>query len=213
MTDPEERVQYSTPRRLQIPTGFYTLLWVLRAIETCKLHCALVAKAGNGRASAHSGRTPVPGLSALRPESLVASNMLEVTGEVIGASELMKWFGYWPSFHDAEVLDVELHRTGDSTVRIHTFEMTNDVDTQGFFVCTKHVVVDFVLQGLNSLHLDHFNTQNVISGLDLKQTAEGFELALDGCYGVEGTLTAERISIRIQPGPPIDSQYRTVAQP
>jgi hypothetical protein len=51
--------------------------------------------------------------------------MLEVIDEIPGTLELVKWFGYWPSFHDAEVLDLELHRTGGSTVRIHTFEMTD----------------------------------------------------------------------------------------
>ena len=138
--------------------------------------------------------------------------MLEVTDEVPGASELTRWFGYWPSFHDAEVLDLELHRAGYSTVRIHTFEMTSEIDTQGFFIFTKHVIVEFILEGVKNLHLDDFNAQNVISGLDLKQTAEGFELVLEGCYGVEGTITADRIRIQIQPGPPIDSQYRNLAQ-
>jgi hypothetical protein len=58
--------------------------------------------------------------------------MLEVTDEVPGSSELIKWFGYWPSFHDAEVLELGLHRTGRSIVRIHAFEMTGNVNSQGF---------------------------------------------------------------------------------
>lgn len=40
--------------------------------------------------------------------------MLEVTDEVPVSSELIRWFGYWPSFHDAEVLEIELRRTGHS---------------------------------------------------------------------------------------------------
>ncbi|MBI1792171.1 MAG: hypothetical protein HYR60_32000 [Acidobacteria bacterium] len=59
-------------------------------------------------------------------------NERELTGEVPGTSELIAWFGYWPSFHDAEVLDLELHRTGQSTIRIHAFETTGQVNTQGF---------------------------------------------------------------------------------
>jgi hypothetical protein len=139
--------------------------------------------------------------------------MLEVTDEIPGTSELIRWFGYWPSFHDAEVLAVELHRTGYSKVRIHAFEATSDVNRQGYFICTKHVVVGFVFEGLKNLHLEYFNGQNIISGLDLKQTPEGFELTLDGCHGVERTLTADRISIEIEPGLPTDSQYLELARP
>ena len=95
----------------------------------------------------------------------------------------------------------------------HTFETTRDVNSQGFFICTKHVIVSFVLEGLKNLHLDYFNGQNVISGLDLKQTTEGYELTLEGCHGVEGTLTADRIHIELEPGPPTDSQYKELAQP
>ena len=137
--------------------------------------------------------------------------MLEVTDEIPGTLELVTWFGYWPSFHDAEVLDLEFHRTGGSTVRIHTFEMTDQVDSQGFFICTKHVIVSFVLEGVTTLHLDDFNGQNVISGLLLKQTADGYELVLEGCHGVEGTITADRIRLGLQPGIPADSQYLKLA--
>jgi hypothetical protein len=79
----------------------------------------------------------------------------------------------------------------------------------------KHFSAFFriLLEGLKNLHLDYFNGQNVISGLDLKQTTEGYELTLEGCHGVEGTLTADRIRIEIEPGLPTDSQYRGLAQP
>jgi hypothetical protein len=145
------------------------------------------------------------------PQSLTGGNMLDVTDKVPGASELTKWFGYWPSFHDAEVLDIELHRTGHSTVRIHTFETSSETNSQGFFICTKHVIVGFILEGLKDLHLNDFNGQNVITGLDLKQIGEGYELTLEGCHGVDGTLTADRIHIDIEPGLPPDSQYRLLA--
>jgi len=62
-----------------------------------------------------------------------------------------------------------------------------------------------------NLHLDYFNAQNVISGLLLKQTAGGYELALDGCYGIEGTITADRNHLELQPGLPPDSRYLKLA--
>lgn len=134
--------------------------------------------------------------------------MLEVTDEVPGAQELIKWFGYWPSFHDAEILDLKLARTGPSTLRIHTWETTDQVDNRGFFICRKHVVVSFLFEGVTELRLDHFNGQNVISELDLRRTGEGYELSLGPCYGLEGTITADRLYLELEPGIPADSQFK-----
>jgi len=34
-------------------------------------------------------------------------------GTIEGAKNLRDWFGYWPSFHDAEVILLHLHRRSD----------------------------------------------------------------------------------------------------
>ena len=93
--------------------------------------------------------------------------MFEVTDEVPGSAELIEWFGYRPSFHDAEVLDLKLDRTGYSTVRVHTFQMADQINSRGFFICTKHVIVSSIFDGVTDLHLNGFNGQNVISGTPL----------------------------------------------
>jgi hypothetical protein len=130
--------------------------------------------------------------------------MLEVTDKVPGTLELIEWFGYWPSFHDAEVLDLKLNRTGCSTLRVHTWETTDKVNSRGSFLRTKHIVVSFVLDGIAGLHLNGFSGQNVISGLDLRQTGEVYELTLEPCYGLEGTITADHVQVKFEPGIPAD---------
>ena len=137
--------------------------------------------------------------------------MLEATDEVPGTLELIKWFGYWPSFHDGEVLDLKLDRTGCSTLRVHTWKMTDQVNSQGFYICTKHVIVSFVFAGVTDLHLNGFSGQNVISALHLCQTGEGYELTLEPCYGLEGTITANHVRVELEPGIPSDSQYLKLA--
>jgi hypothetical protein len=128
--------------------------------------------------------------------------------EVPGADALFKWFGYWPDFHDAEVLGIDLNRSGLSRVRVHTFEMSNQVGKDGCYVCVKHVIVSFLLEDLKTVQLQAFNHQNALSELALMRTEEGFQLLLEPSYGAEGSLTAERIRIEIEPGIPLDSQYR-----
>ena len=48
--------------------------------------------------------------------------------DIPGATDVMAWFGYWPTFHDAEVLSIHLNRSSDSEVSLYAFEMTPEVD-------------------------------------------------------------------------------------
>ena len=119
--------------------------------------------------------------------------------DVDGADALFDWFGYWPDFHDAEILRVDLDRTGRSTVSIKTWETTSGVNAQGYNIQRKHVVVHFLLRGISDLELTGFSVQNVISGLEISRSQDGFSLELGPCYGLAGSLTAERLWIQIQP--------------
>src|SRR5258708_3012424 len=62
-----------------------------------------------------------------------------------GAEELYQWFGFWPSFPDAEVVSLRLNRRAPSSLIIHTWEMTKEVDEQGYFGTVKHIVVEFTM--------------------------------------------------------------------
>jgi len=37
--------------------------------------------------------------------------------DVPGAAEIVNWFGYWPTFHDAEIVSIELKRAGHQSSR------------------------------------------------------------------------------------------------
>jgi hypothetical protein len=69
--------------------------------------------------------------------------------DVPGASDLFAWFGYWPTFHDGEVLSLHLDRAGVSHLRVHTWERTNDLDSLRSYVVRKHVIVTFFLEGIS----------------------------------------------------------------
>lgn len=125
----------------------------------------------------------------------------EIAG-VQGAAELHDWFGYWPVFHDAEIVSLHLNRKGNSFVRVHTWEMTKEVDQNGYYVLAKHIVVEFILENISGLNLNGFNQQNVVFGIDLEKTDSGFRLTLQGCYGMEGSIDAERVFLRLVPGKP-----------
>jgi hypothetical protein len=136
-----------------------------------------------------------------------------LASQVPGASDLIAWFGYWPSFHDAEVTSIELVRSGTSRVSVHTFGSTGEIDAKRHYVCTKHVVVSFLLNGISELELTDFNHQNVLACLLLTRVERGYELKLQGLFGVDGVITAESVSIELVAGAPPDSQYLTEGMP
>ena len=73
-----------------------------------------------------------------------------------GAENLIEWFGRWPSFHDAEILSIELNRLGASRIRIHVWNRLADVDTRGFYKHDKHCTVTFKLEQISDLELADF---------------------------------------------------------
>jgi hypothetical protein len=122
--------------------------------------------------------------------------------DVPGAAELFAWFGYWPSFHDGEVLSLHLDRAGPSRLRVHTWERTNELDSHRYYVLRKHVIVAFILEGISELELDGFSRQNVLAELTLTQEPDGYQLKMWPCYGMSGEIRATSIRIELEPGVP-----------
>lgn len=130
------------------------------------------------------------------------------TPDIPGAQDVVAWFGYWPTFHDAEVLSISLDRLSGCLVSIHAFEMTGEVDSRGRYVLGKHAVVTFCMEGfvrdesgLNT-RIEFFNGQNVLSSAGVNRRPEGYELILEGCHGVDGAIACERMSVSLEPGLP-----------
>jgi hypothetical protein len=124
-------------------------------------------------------------------------------------------FGRWPSFHDAEVLRVVLDRSGDEgptlEVTIHVFDMTSDVDPQGFCVLKNHteVTLRFTLVGLK--RLQWFNHQNVLSSLEISEIdpkeCDGRRLRVEmpSSYGLEAEFDCKRaIVASVRPFRPVE---------
>jgi hypothetical protein len=129
--------------------------------------------------------------------------------DIPGAIGVIEWFGHWPTFHDAKVLSITLVRSGESRVVIHAFEITSEIDSTGHYVLAKHSRVTFCMEGfpldrcgITKTRVDCFNHQNVLSSAAVKKTPEGYELMLEASFGVEGSISCERMSVKIEPWNP-----------
>lgn len=94
------------------------------------------------------------------------------------AEKLTNVFGYWPSFHDAEVLEVHLSRGHIDpaqniyqfpilTLKMHVWELTKEVDLEGYLVTKHHTLATLRFHDLADIEMKDFNHQNAILGLSL----------------------------------------------
>lgn len=97
------------------------------------------------------------------------------------AGRLMDIFGYWPSFHDAEVMELHLWR-GDVdpdrgryvfpvlTVKLHLWAMTGEVNVEGHLQVRHHTLATLRFHDLHEdLELSGFNHQNAIYALSIER--------------------------------------------
>jgi len=134
--------------------------------------------------------------------------------DIPGAGAVVAWFGYWPTFHDAEVTSIFLDRSGPSRVVVRTWHTTPQLGGQVYFVPTKHAIVTFRMEEFiepsneeSNPRIENFNLQNVLSCALVKKTPDGYKLVLDGIYGVDAMFHIARMSVELVPGFPADNQY------
>ena len=128
--------------------------------------------------------------------------------------KLVAHFGQWPSFHDAEVHCLNLHRpakttTGGSipTLELHLrgWVLKQEVSESGFYKLHGDAVIHFQFEGIFDLKIEGFNNQNVLSSMNLEVVNDPsmagssvLRVELEHCYEFEASFkarTARVISI------------------
>ena len=127
---------------------------------------------------------------------------------VQNSRRLVESFGYWPSFHDAEVHRVELDR-GDArrdpsvTLVIHVFDSDGTVDERGYYRRQVSVLATLRFEAVDDLELFGLGPQNVIFGLEITERAAGrHSVELTPSYGLCGGFTCRTADvIEVRPWP------------
>ena len=140
--------------------------------------------------------------------------------DIPGGREIVEWFGIAPTFHDAEIVSLDLRRRAASRLRLHYWRRSREVDEHGHYVLDRHAVITFILQDILDLQLDGFSPQNVVFGLILKRapprpdrkhfcafdpSPNDYELELEPCYGLNGLIRCRKVSVELTLGKPEDA--------
>jgi hypothetical protein len=127
---------------------------------------------------------------------------------VLNGEVLTEIFGYWPSFHDAEVVQIRLDR-GQADAQtppvkleadVHVFEMTDRLTAEGTYELQKHTLVTLAFRGLAQLQLKWFNHQNVLCELGLCEISDHrdglkWEVSFDSAYGVDASFLCKEVEV------------------
>lgn len=107
---------------------------------------------------------------------------------------LLDHLGYWPSFHDANVISFTGPNAESQTVDLvlHTFEMTSEVDAKGYYILNKHILVTFHFDGVHDASLERFDSGNILFGLEITRpdAANSFHVKLDSVMDMPGDFSA-----------------------
>ena len=80
--------------------------------------------------------------------------------------------------------------------------MTNQVDVKGFYELRKHVVVEFLIEGVSAVNLQDVWDRSILLSLGIDKSEAGFRLGFSAAYGLSGTVEVASIALRITPGKP-----------
>ena len=107
---------------------------------------------------------------------------------------LVEAMGYWPSFHDANVLEIE-RDTDTYSVTVHLFAITDQVDSAGYFVLEKNHRIKIVMQGVQSNSLPATYADDCLDSLAFSQAGEFLQVDFSSHMGQDGTVVCRRAEI------------------
>ena len=138
--------------------------------------------------------------------------MADVASFIQASQKLTDIFGYWPSFHDAEIIDLRFWR-GDVdaegkryvfpvlTVKLHVWELTGEVDKTGHYVLRHHTLTTLRFHDVDEFSMEGFNHQNAIFELFMEQRERSdgpspfFFVEFRPAFGMSASFRCSRVEV------------------
>jgi len=124
---------------------------------------------------------------------------------ILGAESVIEALGYWPSFHDAEVISFSVSRAlpeiDQTTVAklcvcVRQYEEVGAGTADYELVCCKCVLIELVFNDLHHLSLCDFNQQNVIDSIDLTCADSGLVFVeIVSIWGFGGVIRCTSVEV------------------
>jgi len=135
-----------------------------------------------------------------------------VTHCIQGSELVTQIFGCWPSFQNAEIHWLRLTNSHSEQgvvptieFQLHSWEMTNEVSPQGYYVQRNNILVHFRFREIDNLLLYDFNCENAILRLSISPLADPqlrpkYKVEIKSARGLGGSFTCRDITVlSVQP--------------
>lgn len=131
---------------------------------------------------------------------------MDATEELIqGAGLVVGNIGFWPSFHDAEVISFSVsrplhHANSDSVAKLCIHYREHEVLGAGKadfeYGCRKSLLIELIFNGLQDLSLKDFNQQNVLDSIKFNRLQDSSIVAeLVSIWGFGGTIRCTTVAV------------------
>ncbi len=122
---------------------------------------------------------------------------------ISGSDAVVNWFGYWPEFHDSEI--IELRLGAESVLRLHAFEMTDQTDAAGYYKLRKHCILSFWFADEVEFSLaSDSGAAGIVLGLEFQKTGDRLKMEIQSACGIDGWVMAKTWRVELEPAPDRD---------
>src|SRR5436309_2512231 len=125
-----------------------------------------------------------------------------------GSEKVIEVLGYWPTFHDAEVISFSAERAlpfkngytvARMAVHVRQYASVGEGTAEYELVLRKSVLVRFVFNGACDFELSGFNHQNVINSLTATRIeggeVAGLQIEVESIWGFGGSLRCSSVAV------------------
>ena len=130
----------------------------------------------------------------------MSENQNPAIARIINAEIIREHFGYWPGFHDAEIVRVTLEANPgywpSAIVVIDAFETTKEVDEEGYYKQVKQCDIELQFTDIQEMTFNYFGHQNVIFNLTFEEIGDFIKCTFDPSVGLDAVIIAERVLVK-----------------
>lgn len=127
---------------------------------------------------------------------------------IVGANKVVEALGYWPTFHDAEVVSFAAERALPvkcdfsrfrMSVHVRTYTTIGEGTAQYAQVLSASVLIHLLFSGACDFEFSGFNHQNVINAIVVTPVATSepanLHVEVESSWGFGGVLRCSRIDV------------------
>lgn len=130
---------------------------------------------------------------------------MECPANIPNADKVVEKLGYWPGFHDAEIISFSASRGAPGQASTTSARLCVNVCQYKEVGCgtadyevirCKSILIEFLFTSLHRLSVEDFNHQNVINSIEFRQLEDQLvEVEIESIFGVGALIHCSHVEV------------------